>query len=760
MITAARFRANFRDRSSSAFSTCILRNKMQCTAVALATICIVVVRGDRICTKSGNCGPSTCGPLEVPVRGKPQRDHFCRPLFTPAWELQKLRTCVCKPRYLRNSWGECIPRKKCIPCKFRWQRDYRTCAPGCPATCNVPFSESCNKPCSEGCDCPPGYVVHPKLPKMCIKADKCLPKCPANSSFQACVSSCRPKCGENPPKNCDTNCHTGACICNKGYAELQQGGKKTCVLQGMCSRYSRTKPLLQPNATRYTAGRAPSPVTTNLASNTSRRPESVGLPVQPGHAPTNAATTLGGTLPSGSGAMSSTAITIGTRGTLSPVATGMDGNVVHTGSEDTRSTVATVEPSTATGTASVGTVSSGTTDLSTAVRENALPTVSLASAGSAVVPVAKGVTLQNPGRPLSITNKTSTLVAGTLSLGTASLVGAATGSLATGTHSGVGAGSGAAAVGLPTEVPPPPSTEGTHRGGPETTTEGTSSSYPPGLGNTLVASHPMATVTGGAAGGAQPSVHAGGSISVSGAGNAASNLSSVATGLEEAALMENTHPSISSVQRGSVVEAGIVGTHANFTTELPVTGTTTSPVVGPVPIYTENGRNTLVMNAQGEPLGTAAWYGLAGVRPYRQGRHGRVNPPVHGTGFWFPPNPRRILSPARAVYPPLQPRDFKYYPWRAPFISHLEHESTSFRFYPWRTPSLFPMGLQTIGLKLYPWGTPFGGNVGHDLAGFEVYPWGSSLGFSTGPHETSFGFGPWGTLSRFIAPNVAAVSHF
>ncbi|XP_054933788.1 uncharacterized protein [Dermacentor andersoni] len=730
---------------------------MQCTAVALAMICIVVVRADRKCTKSGNCGPSTCGPLEVPVRGKPQRDSFCRPLFTPTWELQKLRTCVCKRGYLRNSWGECIPRKKCIPCKFRWQRDYRTCAPGCPATCNVPFSESCNKPCSEGCDCPPGYVVHPKLSKMCIKADKCLPKCPANSSFQACVSSCRPKCGRNPPKNCDTNCDTGACICNKGYAELEQGGKKTCVLQGMCSRYSRTKPLLQSNATRYTAGGAPSPVPTNLTSNTSRRPENVGLPVRQGQAPTNAGTTLGGKLPSGSGAMSSTAITIGTGGTLSPVATGTDGNVVHTGSEGTRSSVATVEPSTAAGTASVGTDSSGTTDLTTAVRENALPTVSLASAGSAVVPITEGATSQKPGGHLSLTNKTSTLVAGTLSLGTASLVGAAAGSLATGTHSAVRAGTGAAAVGFPTGVPAAPATEGTLRGGLETATEGTSSRYAPGL-HTQVAPNTRGTVTDGAPGGAQPSVHAGGSISVNGAGNEANNLSSGATGLEEAAITENTHPSITLLHRGGVVEAGIVGTRPNFTTELPVAGTATSPVLGPVPISTGNGRNSLVMNAQGEPLGTAAWYGLTGVRPYRQGRHAHVNPPVHGTGFWF--NPWRTLSPARVVYPPLQPRDFEYYPWRAPFISPLGHESTSFRFYPWCTPSLFPTGLRTIGLKFYPWGTPLGGNVGHGLAGFEVYPWGSSLGFSTGPHETSFGFDPWGTLSRFIAPNVAAVSRF
>ncbi|XP_075531760.1 uncharacterized protein LOC142564588 [Dermacentor variabilis] len=208
---------------------------MQYHAAILATICIVAVSADRRCTRSRGCGPSTCGPLEMPVRVRPRRDHFCRPSFTPPWELRKRRSCVCKRRYLRNSWGECVPRKKCMACRFRWQRDYQTCAPGCPATCNKPLSASCDLPCTPGCACPPGWVVHPKRSTMCIKAYKCLPKCPANSSFHACVPSCLPKCGENRPKKCAVTCDAGACVCNEGYVELQQGGKKTCVPQSKCS---------------------------------------------------------------------------------------------------------------------------------------------------------------------------------------------------------------------------------------------------------------------------------------------------------------------------------------------------------------------------------------------------------------------------------------------------------------------------------------------------------------------------------------------
>ncbi|XP_037580561.1 zonadhesin-like [Dermacentor silvarum] len=273
-----------------------------------------------------------CGPLEVPVTGSPQRDDFCRPLFTPPWELRKLRSCVCKRRYLRNSWGECIPRVKCIPCKFRWQRDYRMCAPGCPATCNKPFSASCNLPCSAGCVCPPGWVVHPKNSKMCIKAYMCLPKCPPNSSFQACVSSCLPKCGQNPPRKCDLSCERGACVCNKGYIELERDGKKTCVLKTLCLWHARTTPLFQPNATTYTGGTETSPTTTNLAGGATTHTEHADLPIAP--VPSNDARThWEGTPSSGHPGYSGGASSAGTEGAL-PAVTVPERLV---GSEGTRS---------------------------------------------------------------------------------------------------------------------------------------------------------------------------------------------------------------------------------------------------------------------------------------------------------------------------------------------------------------------------------------------------------------------------------------
>uniref|UniRef100_A0A131YWH8 TIL domain containing protein n=1 Tax=Rhipicephalus appendiculatus TaxID=34631 RepID=A0A131YWH8_RHIAP len=239
---------------------------MQCIAVVLATIVIVPVSGDGSCSKPGGCKASACGPLEVPVSGKPRYDSFCRPLFTPPWELRKLRRCVCKRRYVRNSWGECVPRLKCIPCQFRWQKDYRECADGCPATCNSPFSKSCNKPCAPGCACPPGWVVHPRTPRKCIRAYRCLPKCPAHSEFQACVSSCLPKCGRATPERCEVNCDRGACVCKRGYIGLEKKGKLTCVRQVVCSWLARNRTLIEPSATQPSGATGGSLTTTSTSS--------------------------------------------------------------------------------------------------------------------------------------------------------------------------------------------------------------------------------------------------------------------------------------------------------------------------------------------------------------------------------------------------------------------------------------------------------------------------------------------------------------
>ncbi|XP_050048115.1 uncharacterized protein [Dermacentor andersoni] len=220
---------------------------MQYIAVAVATVCVVVVSGYRNCTESGGCDSQPeCSELEEPVFGSPRLDSFCRPLFTPHSEREKLRTCVCKHGYVRNSWDECVPRKDCMRCKFRWQTDFRTCASGCPATCNRADDIVCQIPCAPGCECPPGWKQHPVFVRMCIRDDKCPRKCRRHSSLQQCVSSCAPQCGKPRPLKCVTSCGTPSCVCDKGYAELLRAGVKSCVRQERCPKLISLTRLFTP----------------------------------------------------------------------------------------------------------------------------------------------------------------------------------------------------------------------------------------------------------------------------------------------------------------------------------------------------------------------------------------------------------------------------------------------------------------------------------------------------------------------------------
>uniref|UniRef100_A0A224YFN6 TIL domain containing protein n=1 Tax=Rhipicephalus zambeziensis TaxID=60191 RepID=A0A224YFN6_9ACAR len=208
---------------------------MHYVAIFLATTCFGLINASRHCT---NCGPEGCSDLEQPVVGKPQKDRFCRPPFTPPWEKEKLRKCVCKRGFVRNSWGECISKKNCWRCKLRRYKDWHSCASACPTTCGQPVLKGCAKKCSPGCECIPGHVVHPKHHHRCVKADSCPPKCPLHSTFKPCVSSCEPKCSEEHPQKCVDRCDTGGCVCDQGYAYFYRNREKFCVRESECSLFA------------------------------------------------------------------------------------------------------------------------------------------------------------------------------------------------------------------------------------------------------------------------------------------------------------------------------------------------------------------------------------------------------------------------------------------------------------------------------------------------------------------------------------------
>uniref|UniRef100_A0A224YRR8 TIL domain containing protein n=1 Tax=Rhipicephalus zambeziensis TaxID=60191 RepID=A0A224YRR8_9ACAR len=240
-----------------------MASRMHLFAAVLVITLVVVLSGRHNCT---SCSPK-CGPNEYPVKGKPRRDAFCRPLYTPRDVWTKLRTCLCKRGYVRNSWDECVPRKDCRRCRCRLQKEWHLCASPCPVTCNKTI-EKCTKPCSPGCDCPPGWVLDPRDWRKCVKAKKCVPQCPQNSTFQPCVSSCEPKCGKKVREQCVSQCHRGSCVCDKGFTEYVKDGKQSCLLKESCSLHLSEKPLVVLNGSGMSSTRTPT------LSSTTGRPQS------------------------------------------------------------------------------------------------------------------------------------------------------------------------------------------------------------------------------------------------------------------------------------------------------------------------------------------------------------------------------------------------------------------------------------------------------------------------------------------------------
>ncbi|XP_075531920.1 uncharacterized protein LOC142564683 isoform X2 [Dermacentor variabilis] len=182
-------------------------------------------------------GSLPCGCLEEPAIGSHRQEKFCRHHLTPLSERNKPRSCICRPGLVRNSWGDCITIQECKRCKCFRDKDFNVCARVCPVMCNEPIRGSCSKKCVLRCDCPPGYLRDPKKKYRCVKAAKCVLKCPQYSKFEFCVSTCAAKCGARPPRICVTRCQRGGCVCDQGYAEVEHNGETICVPQGECSRY-------------------------------------------------------------------------------------------------------------------------------------------------------------------------------------------------------------------------------------------------------------------------------------------------------------------------------------------------------------------------------------------------------------------------------------------------------------------------------------------------------------------------------------------
>ncbi|XP_063361530.1 zonadhesin-like [Cydia amplana] len=156
--------------------------------------------------------------------------------------------CRCKPGYLRNAKGLCIPEKDCPPPKCRSGEVFDSCptvpceGDNCPKTKDSPQS------CPTGIVCSPprcvcGYNRKRAKNGTCILIRDCPPfKCGKNEMYVACPSNCPgEKCSDYinqtkcPPYKIGiiVNCKP-ACKCKKGYYRDKKGN---CILACDC-KYS------------------------------------------------------------------------------------------------------------------------------------------------------------------------------------------------------------------------------------------------------------------------------------------------------------------------------------------------------------------------------------------------------------------------------------------------------------------------------------------------------------------------------------------
>ncbi|XP_050048134.1 serine protease inhibitor swm-1-like [Dermacentor andersoni] len=181
-------------------------------------------------------GQNKCSYLEVPVRGyAPQRDRFCKPWLTLHAKLYERRWCLCKPGYIRNAWEECIEERQCGSCWYRDNMDFNQCSSACPVVCGKRVPTVCTDQCVIGCTCPPGFVLDPLRQKTCVPVRGCLPRCPRNSRFQICASTCAPTCLDPRPSGCEIRCHEGECVCLPGFYKTFSDGKEMCVRWNQCT---------------------------------------------------------------------------------------------------------------------------------------------------------------------------------------------------------------------------------------------------------------------------------------------------------------------------------------------------------------------------------------------------------------------------------------------------------------------------------------------------------------------------------------------
>ncbi|CAG4942794.1 unnamed protein product [Parnassius apollo] len=141
--------------------------------------------------------------------------------------------CFCKPDFLRNKNGACVPVEECFAENYQVcgeNEEFNSCGSACPPTCSQPEPEACIQVCREGCFCKPGYYRDESTNK-CVKRDQCYQnECPTNEEYLTCGSACPLNCTNQEPVACTKNCVQG-CFCKPNFLRNETGA---CVPVEKC----------------------------------------------------------------------------------------------------------------------------------------------------------------------------------------------------------------------------------------------------------------------------------------------------------------------------------------------------------------------------------------------------------------------------------------------------------------------------------------------------------------------------------------------
>ncbi|KAK0412461.1 hypothetical protein QR680_006220 [Steinernema hermaphroditum] len=154
--------------------------------------------------------------------------------------------CMCNRGYVRNNAGHCVPRNSCPVQPLDLEshvcgvnEHWRQCAT-CERTCQNP-NPICTMECKPArCMCKPGFVRN--AAGVCIPENSCSAKpiavepqrkCGQNAQWVQCAS-CERTC-QNPNPICTRECKPARCMCKPGFVRNAAGA---CILQNRCPKRS------------------------------------------------------------------------------------------------------------------------------------------------------------------------------------------------------------------------------------------------------------------------------------------------------------------------------------------------------------------------------------------------------------------------------------------------------------------------------------------------------------------------------------------